>query len=183
MEGFRSVNEFKRSSDLPSRVADNLLWLGRYLERTEGLVRILRLIFQKISGEDRPQDIPELSFLLKLLRMKNIIPTPAKDAPDIPLYLELSNHLNNALSRRDGVESVSSLLANVQRAARRVRDRLSVDSSRIINHLEDLADSGSIDPLTFLDEILFALRCLFRPGIRKYDQESRLAFYGHWPSG
>ncbi|MEE4165031.1 MAG: circularly permuted type 2 ATP-grasp protein, partial [Desulfocapsaceae bacterium] len=45
MEGFHSVDEFKRSSDLPSRVADNLLWLGRYLERTEGLVRLLRLIF------------------------------------------------------------------------------------------------------------------------------------------
>lgn len=157
MEGFHSVDEFKRSSDLPSRVADNLLWLGRYLERTEGLVRLLRLIFSKISGEDRPQDIPELSFLLKLLRIKNIIPSPAKDALDIPLFLELSNQLNNALCRRDGVESVGSLLGNVQRAARRVRDRLSLDSSRIINHLEDLAHSGSIDPLEFLDEILFAL--------------------------
>ena len=157
MERFSSVDEFKRSSDLPSRVADNLLWLGRYLERTEGLVRLLRLIFHKISGEDRPQDIPELSFLLKLLRIKNIIPTPVKDAPDIPLFLELSNQLNSAIYRRDGVENVTSLLGNVQRAARRVRDRLSLDSSRIINHLEDLADSGSTDPLEFLDEILFAL--------------------------
>jgi uncharacterized alpha-E superfamily protein len=157
MEGFHAVDEFKRSSDLPSRVADNLLWLGRYVERTEGLVRLLRLIFHKLSGEDRPQDIPELSLLLKLLRTKNIIPTPAKDAPDIPLFLELSDQLNNALSRRDNRESVSSLLGNVQRAARRVRDRLSLDSTRVINHLEDLADSGSIDPLEFLDEILFAL--------------------------
>jgi uncharacterized circularly permuted ATP-grasp superfamily protein/uncharacterized alpha-E superfamily protein len=157
MEGFHTVDEFKRSSDLPSRVADNLLWLGRYLERTEGLVRLLRLIFRKISGEDRPQDIPELSFLLKLLRAKNIIPTPAKDAPDIPLFLELSNQLTNAISRRDGVESVNSLLRNVQRAARKVRDRLSLDSSRIINHLEDLAAFDSTDPLEFLDEILFAL--------------------------
>ncbi|MEE4242568.1 MAG: circularly permuted type 2 ATP-grasp protein [Desulfopila sp.] len=157
LEGFHAIDEFKRSSDLPSRVADNLLWLGRYLERTEGLVRLLRLIFHKISGENRPQHIPELGFLLKLLRVKNIIPTPSKDAPEIPLFLELSNHLNNALSRRDGAESVNSLLGKVQRAARRVRDRLSLDSSRIITHLEDLADSGSTDPLEFLDEILFAL--------------------------
>jgi len=28
MEGFHTISEFKRSSDLPSRVADNLLWLG-----------------------------------------------------------------------------------------------------------------------------------------------------------
>lgn len=157
MEGFHAIDEFKRSSDLPSRVADNLLWLGRYLERTEGQVRLLRLIFQKISGEDRPQHIPELPFLLKLLRTKNIIPVPAKNAPEIPLFLELSTQLHNALSRRDGVESVNSLLGKVQRAARRVRDRLSLDSSRIINHLEDLAESGATDPLEFLDEILFAL--------------------------
>ncbi len=157
MEGFHAIDEFKRSSDLPSRVADNLLWLGRYLERTEGLVRLLRLIFHKISGEDRPQHIPELGFLLKLLRLKSIIPTPAKDAPDIPPFLELFNHLNTALYPRDGAESVSSLLVKVQRAARRVRDRLSLDSSRILNHLEELADSSSTDPLEFLDQILFAL--------------------------
>jgi uncharacterized circularly permuted ATP-grasp superfamily protein/uncharacterized alpha-E superfamily protein len=157
MEGFHAVDEFKRSSDLPSRVADNLLWLGRYLERTEGLVRLLRLIFHKLSGEDRPQHIPELGFLLKLLRLKNIIPTPAKDAPEIPPFLELSAQLNNALRPRDEKESVSALLGKVRRTARRVRDRLSLDSSRIINHLEDLAEPGVADPLEFLDEILFAL--------------------------
>jgi uncharacterized alpha-E superfamily protein len=32
-----------------------------------------------------------------------------------------------------------------------------VDSSRIINHLEDLTDSPSHEPLEFLDETLFAL--------------------------
>ena len=40
---------------------------------------------------------------------------------------------------------------------RKVRDRLSTDSSRIINHLEDLADSPPNYPLEFLDETLFSL--------------------------
>ncbi|MBM9535704.1 circularly permuted type 2 ATP-grasp protein [Desulfobulbus alkaliphilus] len=157
MKDFHSIDEFKRSNDLPSRVADNLLWLGRYLERTEGLVRLLRHIFGKLSGEDRPRDIPELSFLLKLLSVKNIIPTPPEDVTDTPLFSTLSTQLNNAILRRDGVESVNSLLGNVRRTARKVRDRLSLDSSRIINHLEDLAGSSFIDPLEFLDETLFAL--------------------------
>ncbi len=157
MERFHSVAEFKRSSDLPSRVADHLLWLGRYLERTEGLVRLLRLVFRKISGEDRPQDIPELRFLLKLLRAKTIIPALPKDSPEIPLFQELVTHLNNGLARKDGGNSVASLLRLVQNAAHKVRDRLSLDSSRIINHLEEIADSTVYDPLEFLDETLFTL--------------------------
>ena len=68
MDGFHAVAEFKRSSDQPSRVADNLLWLGRYLERAEGLIRLLRSIYRRLSGEDRLQDIPELLFLLNILK-------------------------------------------------------------------------------------------------------------------
>ncbi len=158
MQNFQTVQEFKRSGDLPSRVADHLLWLGRYLERTEGLVRLLRLFFHRISGEDRPKDIPEIHFLLTLLRTKNIIPPVDKGEFEIPLIQELNDHLHNALWRREGTGSVVSLLGYVQRAARKVRDRLSIDSIRIINHLEDLtAGSGSTDPLEFLDEILLTL--------------------------
>lgn len=157
MQRFHKVEEFKRGGDLPSRVADHLLWLGRYLERAEGLVRLLRLFFRRISGEDRPREIPEMHFLLTLLRTKNSIPPADSGAPEIPLFQELYNHLNNAVWRREGAESVVSILAHVQRAARKVRDRLSLDSFRIINHLEDLTENEAVDPLEFLDEVLFAL--------------------------
>ena len=58
MDGFHAVAEFRRSNDLPSRVADNLLWLGRYLERAEGLIRLLRSVYRRLSGEDRPERYP-----------------------------------------------------------------------------------------------------------------------------
>ena len=35
--------------DLPSRVADNLFWLGRYTERVEAVVRITRAILGRVS--------------------------------------------------------------------------------------------------------------------------------------
>ena len=41
LSGLHNVGEFRRFSDLPSRVADHMLWLGRYLERAEGLIRLL----------------------------------------------------------------------------------------------------------------------------------------------
>ena len=40
-----------RTSDLPSRAADNLFWLGRYAERCEHLARVLRCILVRLTGE------------------------------------------------------------------------------------------------------------------------------------
>ena len=157
MDGFHAVTEFRRSSDQPSRVADNLLWLGRYLERAEGLIRLLRSIYRRLSGEDRLQDIPELQFLLNILREKDIIPRSPEAEIGLPLYRKLSQHLHEAMYRKDRPESVVFILKRVQETARNVRDRLSVDSSRVINRLEDFADSQFSDPLEVLDKTLFTL--------------------------
>jgi uncharacterized alpha-E superfamily protein len=157
MGGLREVAEFRRSSDLPSRVADHLLWLGRYLERAEGLVRLLRSVFRRLSGEARPGDIPELPFLLNLLRADNIFPPVPDNGVDIPRYRELSAHLNAALYDKDRPDSVVAILKRVQDAARNVRDRLSLDSWRVINRLESFADNPASDPLELLDDTLFTL--------------------------
>ena len=153
MDGLHAVEEFRRSSDLPSRVADHLLWLGRYLERAEGLIRLLRSVFRRLSGEDRLEDIPELPFLLDLLRAENIIP----QAGGIPLFRELSAQLQEALYRKDRPQSVVTVLGRVREAARHVRDRLSLDSWRAINRLEDFTDSPDNDPLELLNDTLFTL--------------------------
>ena len=39
-------------ANLPSRVADNLFWLGRYAERLEDRVRLLRALLPALSGEE-----------------------------------------------------------------------------------------------------------------------------------
>jgi uncharacterized circularly permuted ATP-grasp superfamily protein/uncharacterized alpha-E superfamily protein len=156
MGSLRKVAEFRRSSDLPSRVADHLLWLGRYLERAEGLIRLLRSVYRRLAGETHPADIPELSFLLSLLRADHIIP-PAADGAAIPRFRELSEGLHAALYLKDKPESVITVLGQVQSAARHVRDRLSLDSWRSINRLEDFVDHKTGDPLELLNDTLFTL--------------------------
>jgi len=150
-----SVGEFRRSSDLPSRVADHLLWLGRYLERAEGQVRLLRSVFRRLSGEARPEDIPELAFLLDLVRAIGMIP-PLPENGEVPQD-ELAGQLTEALYRQDRPASVAVVLKQVQEAARNVRDRLSRDSWRVINRLEDFGDNPAADPLDLLDNTLFTL--------------------------
>lgn len=157
MDGFHAVAEFRRSNDLPSRVADNLLWLGRYLERAEGLIRLLRSVYRRLSGEDRLEDIPELQFLLNILRTKNIIPkNPAAESGHL-FYRELSHHLRAALYQKDRPESVVFILRRVQETTRNVRDRLSIDSSRAINRLEEFSQNPFNDPIELLDKTLFTL--------------------------
>jgi uncharacterized circularly permuted ATP-grasp superfamily protein/uncharacterized alpha-E superfamily protein len=156
LSGLRKVAEFTRASDLPSRAADHLLWLGRYLERAEGLIRLLRSVFRRLAGEARPADIPELLFLLNLLRAENIMPK-VEDGPAIPRFRELSTALDAALYQKDKPESVVTVLGQVQAAARHVRDRLSLDSWHALNRLEDFADHQGSDPLEVLNDTLFAL--------------------------
>ncbi len=157
MSGFYTISEFRRSSDLPSRGADNLLWLGRYLERAEGMIRLLRAVYRRLSGEDGLTDIPELLFLLNILETKNIIPRTAGAEISLPLYRELWQHLQDGLYRKDRPESVVYILKRVQETARSVRDRLSVDSSRVLNSLEEFSNNPFSDPLELLDKTLFIL--------------------------
>lgn len=150
-----SVGEFRRSSDLPSRVADHLLWLGRYLERAEGLIRLLRSVYRRLAGENRPEDIPELEFLLNLLRSTHTLPPLAEEEALSPEELEMQ--LIEAFYRQDRPESVIAILKRVQEAARNVRDRLSRDSWRVINRLDEFGDNPTSDPLDLLDNTLFTL--------------------------
>ena len=158
LDGFDAIPEFKRGSDLPSRVADNLLWLGRYLERAESRVRLLRPAFQFLLGEDRPEDIVELQFLVNVLQGLHVIEKNEGEG-DAPgnCYTCLPDQLSRALLDRNSVESIATLLKRVLEIARNVRDRLSIDSFRILHRLEDFSEYVNDDPLDLLDRILFTL--------------------------
>jgi len=121
------------------------------------LIRLLRSVYRRISGKDRLQDISELQFLPNILKTRNIIPKTSESDIGRPLYRELSQHLHDALYRKDRLESVVLILQRVQQTARNVRDRLSIDSSQILNRLEDFPDTPFGDPLELLDKTLFTL--------------------------
>ena len=55
-----AVRHERRSADLSSRVADNLFWLGRYAERAEHTMRLLRTIVVRLTDEDTTEDATEL---------------------------------------------------------------------------------------------------------------------------
>lgn len=97
--------EFGRAQSgwLPSRAADNLFWLGRYVERAEGMMRLLRAYHGRVN------ELPEGA-------------TPL--IPSLESYLEA-----RGVSIHDGIpDALVTVLGAATGSANRLRDRFSIDA-------------------------------------------------------
>ena len=128
--------------DLPSRAADNMFWLGRYAERAESAVRLLRSLVIRIDGEvggHRSLVSPERIAGL-LVAQKHLSSRRGKRATQAgrdAVVTELWSILFDEESR-DGLAKV---LSNVRRTADAVRERLSYDTYRILLELSEVPRS------------------------------------------
>ena len=112
---------------LPSRAADNLFWLGRYLERVEATLRIVRsLTTSRAEAGTRVQATRTVRALQQLLVAWGAASSDSA-----------GTMAADALLSREAYGSVLSLTAAVQRAASSLRERLSPDTGRLIGALAD----------------------------------------------
>jgi len=147
-----SVRRERLDADLPSRVADNLFWLGRHIERAEQIVRLLRSLVTYVTREDMSEGVPELAALLHVLADMELIPAQLKD----PLPLPQLEHQVSLLFRFDAPPDLLRVtLGEVRRIAAAVRDRLSNDTWRILNQLQQ--DSRPRQRRVQFDEVLVHL--------------------------
>ena len=68
------VSIARAAGGLPSRVADNLYWLGRYAERLEDTLRVLRCIITRMADEASSEKSPELAALAQVLVHIKLLP-------------------------------------------------------------------------------------------------------------
>jgi uncharacterized alpha-E superfamily protein len=116
------VDITRAGGDLPSRVADNLYWLGRYMERAEGLVRLARGITIRLTDQNFDSS-PELP---------SSHPAAAESRDSLPPEEQLTRIL---LDDKHSHGLQNSLMATY-RIASLVRDRISPDTWRIINSFD-----------------------------------------------
>jgi len=122
---------------LPSRVADNLYWLGRYAERAEGLMRLLRSVITRLTDEAVTEDTPELAALLEVLVGLELL--PSRFAKRVPLS-DLEREVLSLIFKQQRHGGLREILNRLRRLASVVRDRLSIDTWRILNQLrQDLS--------------------------------------------
>lgn len=123
---------------LPSRAADNLFWLARYLERAEATVRLVRsLCTSLMESEAALHSAGET-----LARLKGLLfswGAIRKEALAGPAWMAAANTLRD--EKAPG--SVVSLVQGARRAAASTRERLSADFWKLLVDLESrLADGG-----------------------------------------
>ena len=123
--------EIKRHGEsAPSRAMDNLFWLGRYAERMENFVRILRAVAGRVGDEPASA----LDIARKLL-------VPFSQASDQPIEDiaedDLATELQILIYSRRHSRGLQRLLSRVENTAWSVRDRLSLDTWRTIHALTD----------------------------------------------
>lgn len=120
---------------LPSRVVENLFWLGRYAERAEASLRILRTTFMMLNGaEVLPRNCRHL-LLRAVTEVTATFPgfTAQSSLLDDPEAELLSVVLDGA---RMG--SVKSCLSAMLNSAEESKELLSSDTLRVINDVRDV---------------------------------------------
>lgn len=119
----------RATGDLPSRVAENLFWLGRYIERVEGAARLMRATLARLNrGLLLPREMAELAALFAALRQTGLV--RPEDVPNDAANSALQAALWRAL-RQGG--SLAGLFDEIARLVEALRDRLTGDMHTLLS--------------------------------------------------
>jgi len=164
--------ELRRVSRVvPSSVADNTFWLGRYVERAENIARILRSMAPRVR-------LAEESELVSLLRLHGCLGTTqnklSKKRGTLPTYAALEKELLSMLTDSKRAESLPATLMEVSRIGGNVRERLSSDMMLLFGQLRTAMEpvAGAklpeySDMLTHCLELLSAFSGMERENVNR----------------
>src|SRR6266478_2472837 len=115
---------------VPSRAADNLFWLGRYLERAEATLRLLRAL-----GTQREPGKGSSTVLHSVERIQRLLVTWG--ATSQATRAQPATVAAGALQSKERFGSALSLLRAAQRTATSLRERLSPDAWQVITEMAE----------------------------------------------
>ncbi|GBF51422.1 circularly permuted ATPgrasp domain protein [Leptospira ryugenii] len=158
-----NISISRHSSGVPSRVADNLFWLARYMERSENQARIFReATFKFLQIEDNFEKAAIRDILKLVTHVTNSYPGFLGDDAE-ELFSFPLNELKRLAVDRNLVGSLAFNLRSLVVASKSVRDRLSEDMKKNMLNIEDHQNlnfdsyDGLID---FLHKIILNLSSL-----------------------
>ncbi|PZU94560.1 MAG: hypothetical protein DI527_03000 [Chelatococcus sp.] len=129
------INIRRITGTLPSRAADNLFWLGRYLERSESTLRLVRALLGRLIDPDpAPERGDTLRQLGNLLVAWGAAPGGRNQKPAAQAVA--------ALHDAEQYGSAFSSVGEARRTASVIRERLSVDAWRLFGELQSQLTLG-----------------------------------------
>ena len=151
--------------NLPSRAADNLFWFGRYLEREEATLRLVRCLCARAVDPDAPMSGARQS-IERLKRL--LVAWGAIDAEDVGVAS--AEAAEAALRETENYGSALSIARSARYAASVIRERLTPQTWQLIGRLENvileapqrkLAESEMLDVVDDALTTIAALAGLF----------------------
>jgi uncharacterized circularly permuted ATP-grasp superfamily protein/uncharacterized alpha-E superfamily protein len=113
---------------LPSRAADNLFWLGRYLERAEATLRLVRALGLQRDHSRAATSQHSVERIARLLVTWGATSSGARS--------QTARIATEALQAADKFGSALSLIRSALRTAASLRERLSPDAWQVITEME-----------------------------------------------
>jgi uncharacterized circularly permuted ATP-grasp superfamily protein/uncharacterized alpha-E superfamily protein len=153
--------------DLPSRLLDDIFWLGRYVERVDSTARLARAGFERIGSEAGPDAPLVVSAIIDTLGRLGVIPRTAGSA-GVPHPSQESTPaealLYGLIADRVTNEGLRSMLGRIHGLTLSVRSRLSRDAwhvlrrlTRTLSGLDSAALTSPVVAIEALDQLIFAL--------------------------
>lgn len=153
----------RTAATFPSRVADDLFWLGQSLDRADFLCRLLRAVFERLTSETE-LDWPELPTLLRSLADQGQL-EPSFTLSEFQSALPtVSDALPKAVADQTEIHGVAFAVAELLRLASLVRLWISPDTWRKVHEtaatFQTAAESswtGLVDVLSSLNQLVVDL--------------------------
>ncbi|UPK33266.1 circularly permuted type 2 ATP-grasp protein [Bradyrhizobium sp. 186] len=125
---------------LPSRAADNLFWLGRYLERAEATLRLVRALSSPMRGPNKGGAAASMQSAERIQRL--LVAWGAISQSSRAAHGRIAAE---ALQNADRIGSALSLVRAAQRTATSLRERLSPDAWQVITEMTERLAYGVED--------------------------------------
>jgi uncharacterized circularly permuted ATP-grasp superfamily protein/uncharacterized alpha-E superfamily protein len=156
--------------DLPSRLLDDIFWLGRYVERVDSTARLTRAGLERIGSEAGPDAPLVLSAIIDTLGRSGVIPrTPLPAVPPAapPPALDTASIealLYGLVADRMAHDGLPAMLGRIHGLTLSVRSRLSRDAWHVLRRLtKTLSGVGGtalkspVVAIEALDQLIFGL--------------------------
>lgn len=147
---------------IQSRVADDLFWLGRYSERADWIMRVLRSALRRVEEDSGPATGRRAARKCLEVLLSRSLPTktPARDPRDI----EIERLCTQLIASNKGSRTLEKTFNGIYRVASLARDRLSHEAWQTLSKFrpgdtwtKSLASATPVSVMDFLEEGLASI--------------------------
>jgi uncharacterized alpha-E superfamily protein len=159
------IDRARSPGELPSRMADNLFWLGRYSERVEAGARLARALLPGLSGEQDFGSVASLDTIVHLMAGLDLAPPELVSMPLAERRWQAQRRLSEMVYDPSQTSGIGWNLKQMRRVTWPLKERLSQDTWRVLQELETEfagaapahADQRFITAISLLDRAIVTL--------------------------